>query len=148
MWFILFLFPSYPNLNYKIEPSPTLSIWHYIVSLAKSVESLKLAASVQYCCSLVFGGVFLLQSCFGEGSLAAVHTLFLSCCCWLCYGCCHLLLKGAVTCEEGAVTCEEGTASCEEGTATCGGYRWLFKGAAVHGWGCRCLWRGNAGCQE
>ena len=77
MWFILFLFPSYPNLNYKIEPSPTLSFLHLHCVSSKIVESPKLAASVQYCCSLVFGGVFLLQSYFGKGSLAAVHTLFL-----------------------------------------------------------------------
>jgi len=72
MWFILFLFPSYPNLNYKKEPSPTLSHSHSIVSLAKAWSLLKIAASVQLVAVLFFWWRFLVAVLFWWRFLAAV----------------------------------------------------------------------------
>jgi len=141
MWFILFLLflllPSYPNLNYKLEPSPSLVYTHSIVTWlcdsSLSVEPLTLAASVQHLLQSCFGWSFLLQSCVGE--------VFSCCCPVYAKGCCHPLIEGAVTCIEGAVTCIEGTVtlwrvplSLLEGAAP------ILKGAAACG-------GDNAGCQ-
>jgi len=134
MWFILFLFPSYPNLNYKIEPSPTLTYTLSICDFVLAWRLLEGAASVFVCLKCK------VQSCCVKDLLSYLLL------CITLEGCAPFLLF-AVDCAKDAATCclrvpisvlrvpwpvKRVPLPVRKVPLPVGEYRWLFKGAAVY----------------